>query len=172
MEALKPAHPPAWVFIQSQKPLTQGSVTSRVLGRRVDSQPTGWTGVVSRVGRMLSKQPPGSTVLAWLDRDIGAWQLPDSSPTPGHARPRQWGGVKVSHRSCLPGSSQNGPWGTVGCQFPVPGSTDVPDSSLEQTRRPSCRRWCSKQIMSVGHYGKGPWGQGFTSQVSQLGWVL
>lgn len=26
--------------------------------------------------------------------------------------------------------------------------------------------------MSVGHYGKGPWGQGFTSQVSQLGWVL
>lgn len=49
---------------------------------------------------------------------------------------------------------------------------DVPDSSLEQTRRPSCRRWCSKQIMSVGHYGKGPWGQGFASQVSQLGLVL
>lgn len=68
-----------WLLIQSQKPLTQGSVTSRVLGGRGSSQPACGTGAVSRMGRMLSKQAPGSSVPAWLERDVSAWQLPDSS---------------------------------------------------------------------------------------------
>lgn len=103
MQVLKLARPLAWLFIQSQKPLTQGSVTSGVLGHRGDSQPAGWTGVVSRVGRMLSKQPPGSTVPSRLERDVGAWQLPDSSQHLAIPGPGSGEGVKVSQRSWLPG---------------------------------------------------------------------
>lgn len=56
---------------------------------------------------MLSKQPPGSRVLAWLERHMhlaAARQF----LTPGHARPRQWEGVKVSHRSYLLGYKFSG----------------------------------------------------------------
>lgn len=89
--SLKTSMSTLWPFIQSQKPLTQGFVTSGVLGCRGGSQPAGWTGTVSRVGRVLSKQPPGSRVPAWLERHICAWQQPDSPrhlavPGPGSGK--------------------------------------------------------------------------------------
>lgn len=74
--------------------------------RQGGRQPACRTSAVSRVGRMLSKQPPGSSVPAWLERLrlAAARQF----LTPGRARPRQWGGVKVSIRSCL-----------LDCKFPA-----------------------------------------------------
>lgn len=96
-----------WLFIQSQKPLTQGSVTSRMPGCRGGSQPAGWTGAVSRVDRMLSKQPPGSSVPGLAGKRHLCLAAASQFSTPGCARPRQGEGVKVSHRSCL-----------LGCKFP------------------------------------------------------